>query len=390
MSCFGPLSIDTAFPAFRQMGAQFHVSPGAMQQLVSVYLLSFALMSILHGPISDAVGRKRPIIVGALIYAAASVGCALAPSFAMLLVFRALQGMSAGAGMILGRAIVQDLFRGAEARRQMSMVQMIFGAAPAVAPVLGGAILALGPWRWIFWFLSLWGAFVAILVALRLPESHPVENRVPLRVGPVVEGLGAAMSNLRFQHLAVAMVLTFASQFLYIAGAAVFVRDRLGLGEQDFWVLFVPLIIGIIGGSLVQQRIAHRVRAERIVAVGLGIIVVTAVANVVLAWLPATSGRLPWAVLAPTGLAFGAQLVFPVFTVAMLDLFPHRRGAAASAQSFEQLLFNAALSGVIVPIVGGSVLSMSITALVLGGLGALLGALYLRRYPGAFTEPVEP
>lgn len=373
MSCFGPFSIDTPFPAFKDMAAAFSVSDATMQLLVSTYLLSFAFMSILHGPISDAVGRKPVVIVGSLLYAVASIACAFAPSFPMLLVFRACQGMSAGAGMIIGRAVIQDLFSGAEAQKQMAMVSMIFGVAPALAPVLGGWILLAGPWQWIFGFLGLWGVFVAVIVALTLPESHPREKRQPLRLGPILSGLWACATNVRFQHLAVAMMLTFAGQFLYIAGAPMFVRDRLGLGEQDFWVLFVPMIIGIMGGSFAQARLAHRVKGTRLVAVGMGIALAAALANVALALVPATSGKLPWAVLVPGGIAFGVQLCFPVLTVAMLSLFPTRRGAASSMQSFEQLLLNAGIAGVLVPFVGGSVLTMALAALVLVGVGSLLG-----------------
>lgn len=373
MSVFGPFSIDTPFPAFKSMAAQLAVSDAAMQQLVSTYLLSFALMSIFHGPISDAVGRKPVVIAGASVYALASIGCAVSPSFGMLLVFRALQGMSAGAGMIIGRAVIQDLFTGAEAQRQMSMVSMIFGVAPAVAPVLGGALLSIGPWQGIFWFLSLWGAFVAILVALTLPESHPAEKRTPLRVRPLLEGLAACGMNGAFQRLAIAMMLMFAGQFLYIAGAAIIVRDRLGLGEQDFWVLFLPLITGIMTGAWVQNRLAPRVRGRYLAAAGFVVALASALVNLLLVELPATSGVLPWAVLPLGGIAFGVQLSFPILTVTMLELFPQRRGSAASMQAFEQLLLNAVVAGVVVPLVAGSLTSLALTSLAFVLAGGLMG-----------------
>ena len=126
----GPFSIDMVFPAFAQMQVQFGVNEVAMQQVVSVYLLAFAVMSLFHGSLSDALGRKPVIIVGGVIYIIAAIGCALAPSLWVLLVFRAIQGMSAGAGQIVSRAIVRDLYQDADAQRMMAQISMIFGLAP--------------------------------------------------------------------------------------------------------------------------------------------------------------------------------------------------------------------------------------------------------------------
>lgn len=372
MGVFGPFSMDTVFPAFKVMGEQFHADDAAMQSVVSVYILAFAGMSIFHGPISDAVGRKKVVIVGAVLYALASVAAAFAPSLPVLLLFRAVQGATAGSGMIIGRAVVRDLFSGAEAQRQMAMVSMIFSVAPALAPVIGGLLLKVGPWSLIFFFLGLYGAFVAILVALTLPESLPPERRQPLRLTPLLRGLGAVGRNLSFQVMAVAMSISFAAQFLYISSAPLFVRNLLGLGEQDFWVMFVPMIIGIMSGAWVQQRYADRVPGSRLVKIGLGVAMLTGVVNIALALLPATSGRLPWAVLAPAGIAFGVQVAFPVLTVAMLDLFPERRGSAASMQAFEQLLLNAVIAGVVAPLATRSVLTLAITSFAFTAVGALV------------------
>lgn len=325
------------------------------------------------------------VIAGALLYAAASVGCALSPSIAMLLTFRAAQGMTAGAGLIIGRAVIQDLFVGAEAQRQMSMVSMIFGVAPAAAPVLGGALLRVGPWQTIFWFLSLWGAAVAILVALTLPESHPKSKRAPVRVKPLLEGLVTCGKNGGFQRLAVTMILMFAGQLIFVLGAATIVRDRLGLGEQDFWVLFLPFIVGIMTGAWVQNRLAHRVRGRYLAAVGFLIALASALVNLALQIIPATASKLPWAVIAPGGIAFGVQLSFPILTVTMLALFPTRRGSAASMQAFEQLLVNALLAGVVVPIVTKSLVVVAATSvglILVGGIAGGWHALTMRVHRG--------
>ncbi|HBX82758.1 MAG TPA: Bcr/CflA family drug resistance efflux transporter, partial [Propionibacteriaceae bacterium] len=185
----GPFSIDMVFPAFAQMQVQFGVNEVAMQQVVSVYLLAFAVMSLFHGSLSDALGRKPVIIVGGVIYIIAAIGCALAPSLWVLLVFRAIQGMSAGAGQIVSRAIVRDLYQDADAQRMMAQISMIFGLAPALAPIVGGWLLSIGPWRYLFLFLVLFGMLVTGSVALLMPETHPVSKRTPLHLRPLLQGL---------------------------------------------------------------------------------------------------------------------------------------------------------------------------------------------------------
>jgi DHA1 family bicyclomycin/chloramphenicol resistance-like MFS transporter len=181
LAMFGPFSIDTMFPAFPAIAAQLQASPLAMQQTLSVYMIAYALMSLLHGPVSDALGRRPVILVGVAVFVLASIGCAQSTSIGELLAFRALQGMSAGAGLIVGRAIIRDCFEGAAAQRLMSTVSMIFGVAPAIAPIVGGWVVAFARWPMIFWLLALFagvvwiaslGACAAEIFGLRLC-SHP-------------------------------------------------------------------------------------------------------------------------------------------------------------------------------------------------------------------------
>jgi DHA1 family bicyclomycin/chloramphenicol resistance-like MFS transporter len=148
LSTVGAFSIDAFFPALRAIAQAFHLSSLQAQQTLTVYMLGYALASLLHGSLSDALGRRGPILVSLGLYTLASVGCAAAPNFATLLVFRAIQGLVAGAGQVIGRAIVRDHFQGAEAQRLMSMITMIFGLGPAAAPIIGGWVHALLGWRW--------------------------------------------------------------------------------------------------------------------------------------------------------------------------------------------------------------------------------------------------
>ncbi|MFW5471762.1 multidrug effflux MFS transporter [Knoellia sp. CPCC 206450] len=387
MAMLGPFSIDTPFPAFAQMRGEFGVGIDEMQLVVSAYMLAFAVMTPFHGPLSDAVGRK-PVVVGALAsYTLASIGCALSPNLGVLLFFRVLQGLSAGGSTIIGRTIIRDLFDGAEAQRVMSRVMMIFGLAPAVAPIIGGLLLGLGPWPTIFWFIGAFALVLAGVVLVVVPETHPHERRRPLRVGPMLRDLVHVARDGRFERMGWAITLVFAGQFIYIGGAAIFVVDLLGKGESDFWQFFVPMISGVIIGSWVSGRTAGRVSARRLITVSFALSALAAVVNVVLA--AAFGPSLPWAVVGPSLIAVGTGAAFPTIQVALLDLFPHVRGAAASVAGVMPLATNAVVAAFLTPLVTGSVTTLAVTSLVIVALGCLMWVWHLAVDRGT-ARPSEP
>ncbi|WP_151526280.1 multidrug effflux MFS transporter [Serinicoccus kebangsaanensis] len=379
LAMIGPFTIDTIFPGFEAIGRDFDADAAALQQITSIYLLSFAVMSIFHGPISDALGRK-PVMVGGLLgYVLASVVCALAPTLGVLLVARVFQGLFAGAATIVSRAVIRDLFSGAEAQRLMARVMMIFAIAPAIAPVIGGEILRFGPWHWIFWFVAAYGIAAAVLTAVVLPETHPRERRSPLRVGSVLGSLWQVARSGRFQRVAFSSAFVFASYFLYVVAAPIVVVDLLGRGEQDFWMLFVPMIGGMVTGSMLTNRLAGRVDSGRMVDATMAGLLTAVGLNVLLC---AVAPVLPWAVLGPAAMGIAIGVAFPVQQLAMLDLFPEQRGAAASMASFAALVFNALLAGAIAPLVTGSLLTAAGSSACLALAGAGLWAWHRRATAG--------
>ena len=382
----GPFSIDTMFPAFAQMAVDLNSTPLALQQLISVYLLSFAVMSLFHGPLSDAVGRKPVILVGGALFVLSSVACALAPNLAWLLVGRAAQGLSAGAGQIISRAIVRDIFADHRAQKVMAQIAMIFGLAPALAPIVGGWLLVPGDWRGSFWCLAGLGLVLLALVALFLPESHPEADRTPLLVGPLFGSLWSVWTDAGGRRLALTAMVNFAGMFLYISSAPMIVVTLLGKGEQDFWVLFVPLISGRVIGSWVSGRLAGRLSGRRLATLGSWVSLTGGAANLALMLLPAAR-VLPWAVLFLPVYTFGVAMAFPILTLAMLDRFPTSRGAAASVQSFVALVCNALIAGALAPAIAISLPALAATALLLTVIGYLLWRRHL-----AFTtvEPTAP
>lgn len=371
LAMIGPFTIDTVFPGFQAISQQLGGDTAALQQVTSVYLLAFAVMSVLHGPLSDALGRKPVMLGGIAGYVVASAACALAPTLGWLLVGRAVQGLFAGAATIVSRAVIRDLYSGAEAQRLMSQVMMIFAIAPAVAPVIGGWLLLVGPWRGIFWFVGGYGVLVALATARVLPETLPPQARQPLRVGALLSGLWLVARSWRFERLALATAFTFSAYIFYVLSAPIVVVDLLGLGEQDFWILFVPMIGGMVLGSWITGRAAGRVDADVLVDRTLLLVLLAAVANVALSVLAPT---LPWVVLGPALIGVGIGIVFPVLQLALLDLFPHHRGAAASMSAFSVLICNALVAGVVAPLATTTLLTAALTSTAFAVAGVLLWA----------------
>jgi DHA1 family bicyclomycin/chloramphenicol resistance-like MFS transporter len=377
LSMFGPFAIDAVFPAFPRIGQQFGADKLAMQQVVSVYLLAYALMSLVHGALSDALGRKRVIVGGLVVFIAASVGCALASDMQTLLLFRALQGMSAGVGYIIGRAVIRDLYDGDDAQRLMSQVSMIFSIAPAIAPIVGGWLLGWGNWPLIFWFLVVFSTLLLAITLTWLPETHPPQMRLELKPSALARDYLAIARNMRFLRLAGAGGLSFGGLFLYIASAPAFVVDLLGMGERDFAWLFVPTIAGMSLGAWVSGRTAGRISGEKAIALGFSVLALSVLWNVGYHSLVSVP-TVPWAVLSLTLHAFGTALIFPVLTLRILDMYPRQRGSASSMQAFSVLVINTVVAGVLSPLLSGSGLNLALGAAAFIAAGWVLWLLELR------------
>ncbi|MGP4978669.1 MFS transporter [Brachybacterium tyrofermentans] len=382
LAMLGPFTIDTVFPAFTRIGAEFGGDEVALQQLVSAYLAAFAVMSIFHGPLSDALGRKKVMIGGLVIYLIGMFGCVLAPSMGTLILLRVLQGMSAGAATIVSRVVIRDMFSGSEAQRLMAQVMMIFSVAPAVAPIFGGWLLLLGDWRWVFAGVGVYALLVLVLT-VRLPETLPPEARTPLRVRSLLGSLAHVARSPVMLRVAAASAFGFAAQFLFIAGASIVVVRLLGLGERDFWVLFIPLIIGMLSGAWVVGRVADLMDRSRLITFGFVGTVVTTIVNLVLvSFAPEFTGGLSWglllAVIGPMLIAFTVALLFAPIQLEVLDLFPHERGAAASLGTFFGLVLNALLAGMIAPLVTTGLVALGLTSLAFALLGGGFWVWHLR------------
>jgi len=375
LATIGPFSIDTYLPAFPMIAADYGVGAIHVQQTLSAYLASFAVMSLFHGSLSDSFGRRPVILVSLLIFVLASIGCALAPTIEVLLACRALQGMSAGAGMVVGRAIIRDTYDGAQAQRLMSRVTMIFSLAPAIAPVLGGILQQVFGWKSIFVFLALFGLLLWAGCARRLPETLAPADRQPFRARPLFANYVKVCGSMRFAMLALAVSFNFAGFFLYIVSAPAVIYDHLGLSETEFAWLFVPGIGGVLIGAWLSGRFAGRTTPRR--TVGLGYVILALAATISIGYHAVFPPAIPWTVLPIMLYTVGMALAMPSLTLLALDLFPHNRGMAASVQGFTQSMMNAVLAGVVSPMVAYSQFSLALSAGTFLVLGAACWFYYL-------------
>jgi DHA1 family bicyclomycin/chloramphenicol resistance-like MFS transporter len=354
LSMISPFSIDTFFPSFRAMQAEFRISDLSIQQTLTAYMLPYAIMSLVHGPLSDAFGRRVVVLWGLSLYALASLACAFAPTFYALLAFRALQGMTAGTGLTVGRAIIRDLYDGPEAQRLMSAVTMIFSVAPAIAPLIGGWIHVAFGWRAVFGFLALLGVAVVFASWVKLPETLPPQRRTSAGFGGLVALSWRIMRTREFVMLALAGGLNFGAVLAYVGSAPAIVLDNWKLTETQFHWLFIPVIGGFTLGALLSGRMAGRLSQSRQVAFGFATTIgASALAAMLHATLAAPPPILAQQLLMATS-SIGVQLVFPVLTLRVLDMFPANRGSAASVQTFIQLLAASAIIGFAVPAIHGS------------------------------------
>jgi DHA1 family bicyclomycin/chloramphenicol resistance-like MFS transporter len=377
LAMLGPFSIDVYLPAFHDIGRDLTVAPLAVQQTLSSYLFAYAFMMLWHGALSDALGRRPVVIVGLGVYALATLGCAIAGNIETLWLFRALQGVCAGSGLVVGRAIIRDRFQGPEAQRVMSQITLVFGIAPAVAPVLGGVLLNAFGWRSIFWVLLALVIALLIWSAKRLPETLPVGLRQSLHPRELWRNYVSVLRNRDFLLLATIPALNFAAFFLYIASAPSFLIDLLGVSSYGFAWLFMPMIGGVMIGALVSGRAAGKLSAARTIGLGYLLMFAGATIQMVVAWYVAPG--VPWHVLPIMIYTMGSSIVMPSATLLLLDLFPAMRGMASSLQGFVHFVLAAVNAGTIAPFLAQSLKGLAGGMAGFTVLSVALWTLYRRR-----------
>ena len=357
LAALAPFAIDTYLPAFHVMTNDLETTPHAIQQSLTFYLLPYALMTLFHGAISDAIGRTDTIKIGLGIFILGSLTAAFANSVEMLWLGRILQGAGGGAGNVVARAMVRDLFQGPEAQRVMATIQMLFGIAPAIAPMIGGLLLSIH-WHSIFIFLALYASISLVAAIKYLPETMPPFKRVSFSFSAVTHRYKTIFSDKEFLLLVIALGANFSGFFLYVLSSPIFVVDHLGLTSAQFGYLFIPTVSGMIFGSYLSKKAAGNLSHKKTIKFSylwMGLIVIT---NVIYCAF--------FDINRPINIGFialyniGMSLAMPILSIAALDRFEKIRGTASSGQAFIQMLLSTVSAGLIVPFLWFSPLGLSL------------------------------
>lgn len=370
LAILGPFSVDTYLPAFPAIQSTLGATLIEAQQTLTAYMFAFAVMTLWHGALSDAFGRRSVILVSLAVFAVASLGCAASHSIGYLWAFRILQGVSAGAGIVVGRAIIRDIYEDVAAARLLSVVTMMFSIGPAIAPIFGGWIVRFYNWRTIFLALFVYTSLLFWFCYKKLPESLPVAKRTPFRADSLWRNYKQIFRSPAFQFKAGALAFNFAGLFLFVASAPVLITQHLGLGPENFAWLFIPAVSGIFLGALTANRLAGKLSIRVLMLIGYVLLIGAAAANVAYHFfMPPT---VPWSVLPIFFYTYGMSIMAPILTLLVIDLFPDIKGTVASCQSFTQTMLGAVVSGLIVPVLVGSVLWLALGQLAFALIGLVL------------------
>ncbi len=388
LGMLGPFSIDTYLPAFAGIASSLGATPVQMQQTLSAYLFGFAFMSLFHGAISDSLGRRPVVLWGLAAFTLASAGCALSQNIAQLVFFRAMQGLSTGAGIVVARAVVRDMFAPAQAQKVMSQITIYFGVAPAVAPIIGGWLFVHLDWHSIFWFLTAIGIALWVANYKLLPETLHITHRQPFNASNLMQGYWQLGLDPRFLLLALASGVPFNGMFLYVLSAPVFLAEHLGLAPTQFFWFFLLSISGIMAGAWVSGRFAGKIAPKRQIKYGFAIMLLIALINLAANILFRADAS--WALIPISIFSFGWAMMVPVVTLLVLDLHPMRRGMASSLQSFIGSTANGLVAGLIAPLVMHSTVAMAAASLAMMCVGLVAWIYVRRRWPEIGQVVVHP
>ena len=380
LGMLGPFAVDTYLPAFGSISRALDASPVQMQQTLSAYLAGFALMNLFHGALADSFGRRPVILWGVALFTLGSVGCALSQTIGQLIVCRAVQGLATGAGIVVSRAVIRDMYPPADAQRVMSQVTIFFGVAPAIAPMIGAQLYVLAGWQSVFWFLAAIGVLLWVGNWKLLPETLHASARQPFNPRNLMRGYAELLGHRRFLLLALASGVPFNGMFLYVLSAPAFLGNVLNMAPTQYFWFFCCSIAGIMGGAWASGRLAGRIAPRRQIRHGFVVMGAVSVVNVVANLLFAPHPL--WALPLIGMFSFGWALMVPVITIMVLDLAPERRGLASSLQAVVGSVANALVAGVVSPLVMNSALALALTSAGFMGIG-LVAWTWVKRRGGA-------
>lgn len=377
LTAIGPLSIDMYLPAFPQIERSLGGLPGSVELTLASFFIGLTLGQLFYGPLSDRFGRKKPLYAGLAIYTLASIGAAFAPSIPALIACRFLQGMGGCAGIIIPSAIVRDRTTARESARAFSLLMLVMGLAPILAPLIGGGLLTQWGWRGIFVVLALYGSLCLVAIRFGLAESHDTRHEPPLRLKTVLGNYGRLLSNKAFLGYALGGGLAMSGMFAYIAGSPFVLIDLYGIPPQNFGWFFGANAFGLIASSQINARLLKKLPATTLLRRALWVPAITGIALATLAF----SGLISLSVFVVGFFCFVASLgcIIPNATASALATHGQQAGTAAALASATQF-FCATLAGALVGLLHDGTGRPLAAIMAVCGIGAWLCHRLLTRH----------
>ncbi|MEH1014478.1 multidrug effflux MFS transporter [Micromonospora sp. CPCC 206060] len=380
----GPLTIDMYLPALPSIVTDLSTTPAAVQLTLTGTLAGLALGQLLIGPVSDAVGRRTPLLAGVGLHVVASLLCVVAPGIGTLGVLRVLQGLGIAAASVVATAVVRDLFAGAAFARLFSRLMLVMGAAPILAPTLGSAVLGWTNWRGVFVTLAAFGVLLIAVAAFGLPETLPVERRRHDGIAGTGRVYRSLLGDRPFVGLVLVTGLAMAALFAYVSGSSFVLQDGYGLDEQEFGLAFGAGALGLIAATQLNVRLLRRYTPQRILVTALAVGTAAGLLLIVLAatGIGGLAGLLAalWVVLAASGLALP--------NAPALALSRHGEAAGTAAALLGAVQFGVgALAAPLVGVLGTGSVAMALV--VAGGMASALVVLLVVVRPARLAA-VDP
>ena len=361
MVALGPLTIDMYLPALPKIADDLSVSSSVVQLTLTGTLAGLALGQLIVGPLSDSLGRRRPLMAGIMLHIAASILCVLAPNLVVLGLARVLQGAGAAAAMVVAIAVVGDLFADNAAATVLSRLMLVLGVAPVVAPALGAAVLLHGSWHWVFAALVVLAGVLLLVAALALPETLPPSHRRPLRVRGIAATYAELLRDKRFVILVLVAALGMSGLFAYIAGASFVLQGTYGLDQQAFALVFGAGAVALIGATQFNVVLLRRFSPQTITlwALAAALLAAGVFVGLSVAHVGGLAGFVVpvWAILGTMG------LVIPNAPAVALSRHPDAAGTAAALLGAAQFGLGAAVAP-LVGVLGNDELALSVVMAV--------------------------
>ncbi len=352
LSAVGPFTIDMYLPAMPQIAGELDASDTAVQMTLTAYFIVFGIAQLIYGPMADALGRRRPLIIGLVLFLIATVAASMAPNIELLILARAAQGLGAATLMVVPRAIVRDLATGPQATRMMAAIMIVISVSPMLAPLTGSMVMAWGGWREIFAVLAVAGVVSLALTLFVLPETLPAAERRPVQGKAMLAGARRLLSDRRFMGLTMIGGFGMGSFFVFLASASFVYTKQYGLGPTGFSIAFAVNAIGFFGASQFAGRLGEAIGLERMIAFAITGFATAAVALALIVW--AGLDQLP-VVIAGLLLANAfLGLVMPTAMVMSLDPHPDIAGLASSLGGTVQMLAGGAMIAITTPILNNT------------------------------------